>query len=444
MDEFDGDLSDYTLIEQEGASWFISNTNNAGRQAPELEFSSGSAGSSFLILNEFFDLNPDLNPLSFNYSFDLSYGTFTIGVVYSLDEGNTWSVIWQQVVTDDIPAGEIIITVPGENYVKLALFSNNNSSSFGEWYVDDLILNSPLSVPTPPAQIRALASHDSLKVSLNWVPGNVIDPASGYRIQRKNGFPQGNSSYQTIAEVGPAVLSIEDTIVQLNTIYTYRILETSWPGYVTTWSNEATAYVPPIIPVELQNFYAELSGNNVKLTWLTITETNNLGFEIQRRKVSGIDGQNEWMKTGFIKGYGTTTEIQNYYYTDKNLVKGIYQYRLKQIDFNRNFEYSNSINVTVDLPKEFYLSQNYPNPFNPETEIEYTVPNDSKVSIKIFDILGNEIATLINDEKPAGNYSLTWNAVNLPSGIYFYELRAVPTGRQAGGFIQTKKMVLLK
>jgi len=93
---------------------------------------------------------------------------------------------------------------------------------------------------------------------------------------------------------------------------------------------------------------------------------------------------------------------------------------------------------------EFSLAQNYPNPFNPNTRIKYSVPNSSKVIIKIFDMLGNEIETLVNEEKPVGTYEITWHAEQLPSGIYFYRLQAVPTGRQAGSFVETKKMVLLR
>jgi len=97
------------------------------------------------------------------------------------------------------------------------------------------------------------------------------------------------------------------------------------------------------------------------------------------------------------------------------------------------------------IPKEFVLNQNYPNPFNPSTKIQYSVPQISNVSIKIFDILGNDIETLVNKEKPAGTYELTWNAVNLPGGVYFYQLRAVDHSTSSGQvFIQTNKMILLK
>jgi hypothetical protein len=97
-----------------------------------------------------------------------------------------------------------------------------------------------------------------------------------------------------------------------------------------------------------------------------------------------------------------------------------------------------------ERPKEFVLKQNYPNPFNPSATFRYSIPNESKVIIKVYDILGKEIETLVNEEKPAGTYELTWYAEQLPSGVYFYQLKATPSGRQAGNFVQTKKMILLK
>jgi len=188
------------------------------------------------------------------------------------------------------------------------------------------------------------------------------------------------------------------------------------------------------VPVELVSFSAEVIEGNVTLKWITATEKNNSGFEIQRKF-----NYTDWEKIGFVEGHGTTTEINKYSYTDNlNGINGnSITYRLKQIDFNGSCEYSNEVLVSKILPVKFALEQNYPNPFNPSTKIKYSVPQLSNVVIKVYDILGNEITTLVNEESPAGEFEVEFGASTLPSGIYFYRLLA-------GDFVETKKMVLMK
>jgi parallel beta-helix repeat protein len=199
------------------------------------------------------------------------------------------------------------------------------------------------------------------------------------------------------------------------------------------------------IPVELVSFTAELNENSVMLKWVTATETNNRGFEIQRKPDKA-----DWEKVGFVEGHGTTTEPNSYSFEDKNISTGIYLYRLKQIDYNGSFEYSSEVKVEVGSPLEFSLEQNYPNPFNPSTSIQYQVSSISFVSLVVYDILGNEIETLVNEEKLAGTYEVEFNShsgnvQNLPSGVYFYQLRILGPEMSSGQtFTQTKKMLLLK
>lgn len=194
-----------------------------------------------------------------------------------------------------------------------------------------------------------------------------------------------------------------------------------------------------IIPVEFLSFTAELSGNDFKLIWSTATETNNQGFEILRSAQNDNGG---WEKVGFVPGYGTTTEVHHYSFVDESMLPGNYQYRLKQVDFDGTFEYSNIIEVTVNAPTKFSLEQNFPNPFNPTTKIKYSIPSNvkgemSNVTLKVFDVLGNEVATLMDREKSPGTYEVDFDGTGLPSGIYFYQLKA-------GSYIETKKMLLLK
>ncbi len=206
-----------------------------------------------------------------------------------------------------------------------------------------------------------------------------------------------------------------------------------------------------IVPVELINFTAEYSDNKINLYWMTATETNNKGFEVQRSDAG--NHKSIWQKVGFLKGNGTTTEKHSYSFNDESVASGIYKYRLKQIDFDGKFKYSKEIEVDVTAPTEFSLSQNYPNPFNPVTTIRYSIPNVISIptgrernlaTLKIYDVLGEEVANLVNEQKPAGRYEVKFNGSNLPSGVYIYRLTAVPIGSQAGSYSAVKKMILLK
>ena len=186
-----------------------------------------------------------------------------------------------------------------------------------------------------------------------------------------------------------------------------------------------------IVPVELASFSALSDKNDVVLSWYTATETNNQGFEIQRK----TDG--EYQKIGFVQGQGTTTEIQNYVYRDEELLSGSYTYRLKQMDFDGSFAYSDEVQVEISQPDVFYLGQNYPNPFNPTTNIQYSIPQEGMVSLKVYDLLGKEVATLVNEPQQAGTFDVSFDGSNLASGVYYYMLTS-------GDLKATKKLMLTK
>jgi hypothetical protein len=199
------------------------------------------------------------------------------------------------------------------------------------------------------------------------------------------------------------------------------------------------------VPVELTSFSANANKNDVELNWSTATELNNKGFELQRRSED-----RDFNKIAFINGHGTTTETHTYSFKDENPGEGIFFYRLKQIDLSGTFDYSDEVMVTISNPVSFELEQNYPNPFNPSTTIKFTIsPASTKLyaggdlqftNLKVYDVLGKEVATLVNEESAiggAGSYKVEFNAAGLPSGIYFYKL-------QTDVFIATKKMILMK
>lgn len=192
----------------------------------------------------------------------------------------------------------------------------------------------------------------------------------------------------------------------------------------TTWGD--------VVPVELTSFTATVVNNSVELKWSTATELNNSGFEVQKSTQ-----KNEWENIGFVQGNGTVTEITNYSFTEKNLVSGNYSYRLKQIDFDGTFKYSNVVEADVVNPSRYELSQNYPNPFNPNTSINFAIPEAANVTIKVFNLLGEEVATLINKNMETGNHTVNFDAGGLNSGLYLYRI-------EAGKFTQVKKMTLLK
>jgi hypothetical protein len=200
-----------------------------------------------------------------------------------------------------------------------------------------------------------------------------------------------------------------------------------------------------IVPVELASFTASVSENekSVELNWTTATETNNSGFEINRKKLVARSQELEWEAIGFVPGFGTTTEPKSYSFIDENSTTGIYKYRVEQIDFDGTFEFSNEIEVEVDFtPNEFVLHQNYPNPFNPTTTIKFEIPGQARndnvlVTLKVYDVLGNEVVTLVNEEKQPGVYEVEFNGENYSSGVYYYVM-------SAGNFINTMKFVLIK
>lgn len=191
------------------------------------------------------------------------------------------------------------------------------------------------------------------------------------------------------------------------------------------------------LPVELSSFTANLVNEKVKLKWITETEVNNYGFDVERKV-----NQDEWNKIGFVEGYGNSNSQKTYTFSDDHLMGGSnFYYRLKQIDTDGQYEYSEIIEIE-NVPQSFALFQNYPNPFNPSTKIRFQLPVEAKVEIKIFDLTGAEIITLLNEEKDAGVHEIEFNAKRFASGLYFYRIQADLPGRQA--FVETKKMILMR
>ena len=199
-------------------------------------------------------------------------------------------------------------------------------------------------------------------------------------------------------------------------------------------------------PVELNTFTASVNENSVTLKWETETEVNNYGFEIQRKDppLNPLPGgeQKGWVDVGFVKGNGNSNSPKEYSFTDEDITSGTYNYRLKQIDNDGTFEYSDVVEVSFNTPLKFALEQNFPNPFNPKTKIRFTISDAGTsfmkfVTLKVYNELGEEVATLVNEIKQPGDYEAEFDASNLSSGIYYYQIKA-------GKYTNTKKMLLMK
>ena len=223
--------------------------------------------------------------------------------------------------------------------------------------------------------------------------------------------------------------SVNDLLIHYNQPYYLKMSKVAL-GTIAT-----LAEMSEIVPVELLAFTASVNNSEVQLLWSTASELNNQGFEIER----AIDDANNFVTVAFVPGKGSSSEIIYYSFSDKPDLNGMHNiyYRLKQIDFDGSFSYSNTVNVTYDVPAVFVLNQNYPNPFNPSTKITYFVPKESFVTMKVYDFLGREIKTLVSENLTTGSYDVIFDSSNLPSGTYFCTMIA-------DNFSDTKKMILLK
>ena len=255
----------------------------------------------------------------------------------------------------------------------------------------------------------------------------------------------------TDSNLSVANLTLDDTLVLAyyrtdiskwwrvpTVIYKERMIAKAVVSHFSIWAL-VDSTDPNVVPVELSSFTAEIDINDrVVLEWITLSETNNYGFYIER----SIDNIN-FKVIEFVKGMGNSSNDNIYSFIDTDSREaGTYYYRLKQVDFDGSYEYSDILEVEVLAPKEFKLEQNYPNPFNPETKIEYEIPKTTNVVLKIYNILGQEIKTLIYYEQQPGNYQIIWdgtnnNNVRVSSGVYIYQIRA-------SNFIQSKKMIFLR
>jgi hypothetical protein len=307
----------------------------------------------------------------------------------------------------------------------------NNGGTWSIFVNGTSVLTQIAGSPSTPAEFFSIGVTDSYHRTSDDIGGyfnGVIDEVRFSSVVRyTSNFTPPSTPFTTDA----------------NTIALYHFDEgsgtttadVSGNGYNLGFDSSPT-WVVSSLPVELTSFTATTTKSSAMLAWQTATEVNNYGFDVERRTV-GETVSGKWEKVGFVAGNGTSNSAHSYSYTDNVITAGTYVYRLKQIDNGGTFKYSSEAQVTVAVPTSFALGQNYPNPFNPTTVINYQLPVTGSVSLKVYDVIGREVATLVNEQKDAGNYQVTFNASNLASGMYFYRL-------QAGSYTSVKKLVLMK
>ncbi len=233
------------------------------------------------------------------------------------------------------------------------------------------------------------------------------------------------------------ILSVPSQIKDINDLAVYYSGSGNAGAFAGSSSTVPIKLIDPTpLPVKLQSFSYSVSGQDVNLNWVTSSEVNNNGFEIEREN----DGN--WLKIGFVKGIGNSNQQNSYKFSDKKVGSGKFSYRIKQIDYNGNYEYFNlNGQVAIGTPAQFKLSQNYPNPFNPVTKIDFELSQDASVSIKVYDMTGREVSGIFEGTKTAGYYTVQFDGSKLCSGIYYYSLIANSNGIET---VITKKMNLIK
>ncbi len=365
-----------------------------------------------------------------------------VGIYYSPDNGDNWYLSgFPPDFVEDMSASD------GHMYAIRQFVGIYRSDDDGvNWYL----------VLVAVADHISMAAYNSHVYVGSFFEASIYSPNYGNSWFQSYGFPPESAVFGFCPIDDNTVLAGTDGALQ----YIYK--STDGGSYFTPYSeglgpNAVTEFftvndtfmfagtdyngvwrrLRPGVPVELVSFNADLVGDKVRLNWKTATETNNNGFEIHRKEMEQANQIHEWESIGFVEGFGTTTEYHTYSFTDNEDLSGAYLYRLKQIDYDGSFKYSDEVEIKVDVPIKFSLEQNYPNPFNPSTSIKYSIPSDGNVKLKIYNSAGEEISTLTNEFKTAGNHEIRFNASELASGVYYYRL-------ESDGFNFTKKMILLK
>jgi len=312
---------------------------------------------------------------------------------------------WAKFDVSSIPAGATITSVGVNWYI--------NTQNCPYFYINAL--------PIDPVTANAATLYAAIIGGVNYYDFSTC-PVTGWN----SVLLGGNVNTDLAASLPSGWFAISFFEYETSTYYFNA------QGWAETNKPYLTVAYSYVVPVELTSFTATSMQNEVTLKWSTATETNNQGFQVER-----MDAGGSFEQVGYVAGFGTTTEPKAYSFIDSKLETGSYTYRLKQIDFNGSYEYSNEVNVEVEIPLVYALEQNYPNPFNPSTTIKYSIAEDGFVKLAVYNMLGEEVALLVNAQQKAGRYEYNFNASGLASGVYVYRV-------EASNFTSVKKLMLLK
>jgi len=370
---------------------------------------------------------------------------------------NTSSNVPVAVVTSGVLNGKTITQIAGGTSHSMALASDGTIYSWGynpNGQLGDGSTGTGSNVPIAVITSGVLSGKVISRIACGLSHSIALSSDGNVYTWGYNGYGQlGNGNYTSssvpVEIITSGVLSGK-TVTQIaggyyhtialasdGTLYTWGFNTFGQLGNTTTTnSNEPVAVNQTsmgLLPVELINFFGVVSKNNVILNWQTATEVNNYGFDIECKS-----SNEEWRIIGFVSGNGNSNSLKEYSFTDKNPPSGKIKYRLKQIDIDGSFSYSNEVEINTEIPKIFSLQQNYPNPFNPSTTFEFTIPEDGLTTLKIYDFLGQEIQTLVNEELKSGQiHRVNFDGSRLASGIYFYKL-------ESKNHSAIKKFILMK
>jgi len=366
-----------------------------------------------------------------------------------ISKGSAWGDInndgWLDLYVARNGADALYLNTGGRGFVRLnapafALADNSLACAWTDANRDGF-LDLVVANYGAPANLFINAGNAAHWLQIRCIGSRSNRSAIGARVQVKAAI-QGNAFWQTREITSQSGHSGQSTLLAhfgLGDAATVDSLRVLWPsGQVQVMTslmpNEfMTIIEPAVTPVELAAFTAAVAEQRVTLRWQTLTEENTYGFEIERR-----EGDHSWGKIGFVAAHGTTASAHSYDFVDDTLEEaGQYAYRLKIVDQDGSLAYSATIEVHYGLPDRFALYQNYPNPFNPVTTIEFALPSAEKVRIRVFSLLGEELAELVHGPLPAGYHTIRWNAAGLANGVYFLLL-------EAGPFRQVRKAVLMK
>jgi hypothetical protein len=341
---------------------------------------------------------------------------------------NVWAITYDGI---NPATNQLLFTLPSGSPTSFGVDEAGELYIVGGTRIRKIIPTAPIIAPS---SLTADAADPAI-VELSWIDNSNNE--DGFRIERSD----DGTPFQLVATVPSGTNSYEDTVSVLGD-FQYRVNAFNSSNQ-SGFTNVACVSVL-VVPVEMSLFTVEVNANGdyVTLRWETASELNNRGFEVERKLRN-----NDYEKIGFVEGKGTTTEKSVYSLVDNfnNAgFSGTIYYRLKQLDFDGSFSYSGPVSVNVDLTaKDYFIEQNFPNPFNPSTSVRFNLPEESRVSVQIINSLGEVIANLIDEIRPSGIHSQTWNAVNAASGIYFIRINAQSVVSNKT-FSQTIKTVLMK